>query len=151
MRVENLLLFFPAITGYCFTALLHEKYCRVFLWNSIFRITHVEAAIFWIIVLFIPFTIHYILRKRTGYRSFIPALHVFLTLLIIVILPFVYNNVPSISYEWMDLTVPPPLFETWEARMHIANTLWQVLLGIQILFFMYAYTEISSSHFLKRI
>lgn len=149
MRIENLLLLGPVIAGYLFTAFLEERDCKVFIGDSALRITHFQATLFWINVLFLPFMLHYILRKKTVFHSSVPFLHVVFTLMIVIVFPFVYESIPAISYRWLDLTTPPPLFEKWESRVHMANFLWLSFLLVQVLFLLYAYYALSASRHLK--
>jgi hypothetical protein len=139
LRVENLLLIVPAIAGYLFALSFPENYCNVLLFDSHFLISHIEATIAWMIVLMIPFIMHYVLRAYKKDNIIIASLHVALTLIIVLVFPFLYNSAPLILDQWHHLTLPPPMYDYWQKITRIADVLWIMLGTIQIAFFVYGF------------
>ncbi|OIR00668.1 hypothetical protein GALL_171930 [mine drainage metagenome] len=139
LRIENYLIIATALVGYSFAIFFPDNYCNVLLFGGHFLISHMEATISWTIVLFIPFIMHYALRKRKKGDSTILASHVIITLLIIFAFPFLFNTAPLILDEWHHLTVPPPMFDQWQDINYYATLMMIALILIQVLFFLYGF------------
>lgn len=140
IRIENILLIIPAVAGYLFAMFFHDNYCNVLIFDSHFLISHLEATTFWIIILFIPYIMHYAIRKRKKGNLIIALLHIVPTLSIVIFFPFLYYKVPLILDQWHHLTMPPPLYEKWQTITFYANMMWITLILIQLLFFIYGFS-----------
>ncbi len=142
LRIENYLIIATVIIGYSFAIFFPDNYCNVLLFDNHFLISHLEATIWWAIVLFIPFIMHYALRKRKKGDATILAAHVIVTLLIIFTFPFLYNTAPLILDQWHHLTVPPPMFDRWENINYYATLLMLGFIIIQFAFFLYGFVAL---------
>ncbi len=145
LRFENLLIILPPFVAYLLGIFADKSYCNVVLFGDTFIITHYQAGIFWLSILFIPFTVHYVLRQQQKHSLIITFVHVSTSLWIIFSFPYIYNQLPSVKHEWKELTLPPPAFEKWEAIVSEANTLWLTFIAIQVAFLIYAATRVRFS------
>lgn len=142
LRIENYLIIATALVGYSYAIFFPDNYCNVLLFNNHFLVSHMEATISWMIVLFIPFIMHYALRKKKRGDATILASHVILTLLIIFAFPFLFNTAPLILDEWHHLTVPPPMFDRWQDINYYATLMMIAFILIQFLFFIYGFVAL---------
>jgi hypothetical protein len=142
LRFENLLIFLPPVIAYLLCIFAENQYCDVVLFDNHFIISHLQAGIFWFSILFIPYILHYVLRKTNQSNHFILFLHVVSSLMLIFSLPYIYDKLPPVKSEWKSLTLPPPNFEQWENIIQQANYLWQLFLIVQFVFIIYALTRI---------
>jgi hypothetical protein len=138
LRFENLLIFLPAVIAYLLCIFADTNYCDVILFNDHYVISHLQAGIFWVSILFIPYTFHYVLKKSGKDNLLIIFLHVCITLSIVFYLPVIYTQLPPVKFEWELLTAPPPAFEKWKTIVAQANLLWQTFIIVQVVFILYA-------------
>ena len=141
-RFENFLIFLPPLIAYLLCIFADNQYCDVVLFNNHFIISHLQAGVFWFSILFIPYILHYVLRKKNQSNHFILFFHVISSLMLIFCFPYIYWKLPPVKEEWRNLTLPPPNFEQWENIIQQANNLWQVFLIVQFAFIIYALTRI---------
>lgn len=145
LRFENLLIFLPPAIAYLLCIFANSNYCDVILFGDRYVISHLQAGIFWLSILFIPFTFHYVLRKLHKDNLLVAFLHVCATLTIIFYFPIIYATLPPVKTEWRSLTLPPPSFEVWESIVAQANMLWKTFIIIQVAFIIYALNRIFST------
>ena len=139
-KIENYLWLVPAIAGYIFSILFNENYCNVILFGDNFLISHLEATLYWILILMIPYLMHYTLRGFHLGNPVFKAIHVVGTLVIIVAFPFLYYSSPMIIDQWHRVTVPPPMFDKWETISIYADSMWVIVILLQVFFMIYGIT-----------
>ncbi len=143
LRIENQLFLGPAILAFIFIFFRDDNYCKVYLFDHYFIISHFDAGLFWCSCLSPIFLVHYTLRKTKQRNAVVAWVHILLTLAIVFAFPYVYYQTPFLVEDLRLEFSPTPLYEIWHSKINLANNLWKLLLSIQIVFMVYALFELS--------
>jgi hypothetical protein len=78
------------------------------------------------------------LRKKKLRDVLVTRTHVILSLILLILLAYLYNKIPNITQRWNDSILPPPVYDEWEFTSRIIYALWQIFFVMQIGFIIYA-------------
>jgi len=147
LRIENYLVLAPAFIALVMIIFAEDNYCKVILFDQYFTVSHFDAGLFWCTVLMLPLLLHYLLRKTNKRNKTVARLHVILTLFIVFALPYVYYHTPLLVEEKRFDFLPTPQYEYWQFSIHVAYTLWMILIALQLIFIIYSLFSITSSKY----
>ncbi len=144
LRIENYLVLLPAFVAFMLILFADDNYCKVVLFDEYFIVSHFDAGLFWCTVLLLPLLFHYLLRKTNRRNPVLATMHVFVTVTIVFVLPYIYYHTPFIVEEAKFDFLPTPQYEQWQFKIHLAYILWEILVAIQFVFIVIAIIELSS-------
>jgi len=143
LRIENLLFLGPAVLACIFIFFREDNYCKVYLFDHYFIVSHFDAGLFWCSCLSPLFLLHYTLRKTKRRNAVIAWIHIIVTLGIVFTLPYVYYQTPFLVEDLRMEFSPTPLYEIWHQKINLANNLWKLLITVQAIFIVYAFFELT--------
>ncbi len=143
LRIENYLFLGPAILAAIFIFFTNDNYCKVYLFDHYFVVSHFDAGLFWCSCLSPMFLLHYTLRKKEKRNAVLAWIHILLTLGIVFAFPFLYYQIPFLVEDLRMEFSPTPLYEIWHQKVNFANNLWKLLITVQMIFIVYFFFELA--------
>jgi len=143
LRIENFLFWGPFVLAFIFIFFKEDNYCKVYLFDQYFIVSHFDAGLFWCSCLSPFFLMHYTLRKTNQRNAVAAWVHIVFTLGIVFALPYVYYQTPFLVEDLRLEFSPTPLYELWHSKINLANNLWKILISIQTIFIVYVLFELA--------
>jgi hypothetical protein len=101
-----------------------------------------SALIIFLLIVALPFYIHFYLRQHQNRSIVISWLHLAPTLLLILAIISIYAYAPPIEISWRSSPLTNPNFSQWQNYNDVAIALFEVLLFIQVIFLIYGLVKI---------
>ena len=121
LRIENYFFLGPAILAAIFIFFTNDNYCKVYLFDHYFVVSHFDAGLFWCSCLSPMFLLHYTLRKKEKRNAVLAWIHILLTLGIVFAFPFLYYQIPFLVEDLRMEFSPTQLYEIWHQKVNFAN------------------------------
>ncbi len=137
IRIENILLLAPFIFLFLLTSLMPNQYIAIIFFETTLWLSPVEATLVCLILVAIPYLMHYALRHTQKGNIILLDLHVAFSFLLICLLPIAYYQVPLISKRWLKDLSTVPVYEKWVDTMRMVTFFWISYITLQVLFLLY--------------
>jgi hypothetical protein len=137
VRGEHILWLTPMVYTWLASFTAPVQMILFFVDNTYYVLSFLTSAILFIILISVPYLLHKHFRENETRSIIISWIHILSSVFLMVGILMIYTYTPPINREWRYYPIMTPNFDRWRNMNQMAINLFQLFVGIQIIFSVY--------------
>ncbi len=142
VRGEHILWLTPVIYTWLASFTAPIQMILFFFDNTYYVLSFLTSSIVFIALIGVPYLLHKHFRENATRNIIISWMHILSSVFLMLGILIIYTYTPPINREWRYYPILNPNFERWRTMNDRAIFLFQLFVGIQIMFFVYGLTKL---------
>jgi hypothetical protein len=142
VRGEHILWLTPMIYTWLASFTAPVQMVLFFFDNTYYVLSFLTSAIVFIVLIGVPYMLHKHFRENETRSIIISWMHILSSVFLMLGILMIYTYTPPINREWRYYPIMSPNFERWRTMNEMAIILFQLFVGVQILFTVYGLTKL---------